>query len=144
MSSSCSGVSRHTLVAGTVLLLFVSGSGSGQAQSSDGPFSNPGRFMPRNGEVLYRTACQACHMPTAEGASGAAAYPPLAADPRLRTARFPVSVVVRGSRAMPPFRDLLDDEQIAAVVNYVRTHFGNQYGDPVSPDDVKAARADSR
>ena len=31
-------------------------------------------------------------------------------------------------------------EQLAAVVNYVRTHFGNDYGDSVSADDVKAAR----
>jgi mono/diheme cytochrome c family protein len=127
-----------------MLLLFVTSGGSAAAQSSDGSFSNPGRFMPRDGEVLYRTACQACHMPAAQGAAGAGAYPALAADQKLRTARFPVSVVVHGSRAMPPIRDLLDDAQIAAVVNYVRTHFGNQYGDPVSPDDVKAARADRR
>jgi mono/diheme cytochrome c family protein len=29
---------------------------------------------------------------------------------------------------------------VAAVVNYVRTHFGNQYQDAVTPDDVKQAR----
>ena len=35
---------------------------------------------------------------------------------------------------------ILDDTQIAAVVNYVRTHFGNDYKDAVVPADVKAAR----
>jgi mono/diheme cytochrome c family protein len=34
----------------------------------------------------------------------------------------------------------LDDQQIADVVNYVRTHFGNKYRDKVKPADVKALR----
>jgi len=29
---------------------------------------------------------------------------------------------------------------VAAVVNYVRTHFGNTYTDAVTADDVKNAR----
>ena len=32
----------------------------------------------------------------------------------------------------------LDDRQIAAVVNYVRSHFGNRYTDEVSAADVAA------
>jgi mono/diheme cytochrome c family protein len=35
---------------------------------------------------------------------------------------------------------MLSDEQVAAVVSYVRTHFGNTYKDKVSVDDVKALR----
>ncbi len=31
----------------------------------------------------------------------------------------------------------LDDARIAAVVNYVRTHFGNRYTDTVSVEDVR-------
>jgi hypothetical protein len=34
-------------------------------------------------------------------------------------------------------RDVL---AVAAVVNYVRTHFSNNYRDAVTPADVKAAR----
>ena len=34
---------------------------------------------------------------------------------------------------MTGFRDHLDDAQIAAVVTYVRTHFGNNYTDTVTP-----------
>jgi mono/diheme cytochrome c family protein len=37
-------------------------------------------------------------------------------------AGYPVLVVVNGSKGMPPFGALLDDEQVAAVVNYVRSH----------------------
>ena len=110
------------------------------AQSSDGSFMSPQHFMQRDGEVIYRTVCQRCHMPNAQGAVGAGAYPALAADVKLAEAEYPVLVVVNGSKGMPPFGALLDDEQVAAVVNYVRSHFGNSYPDSVSPADVKAAR----
>ena len=30
---------------------------------------------------------------------------------------------------MPPFGDMLTDQQVAAVVNYVRSHFGNAFAD---------------
>jgi mono/diheme cytochrome c family protein len=41
---------------------------------------------------------------------------------------------------MPVFGAAFSDQQIADVVNYIRTHFGNSYKDRVTPDDVKAAR----
>jgi mono/diheme cytochrome c family protein len=109
-------------------------------QSPDGSFSNPARFMPKDGAVLYRTSCQACHMATGQGASGAGAYPRLAKNSKLQAGKYPVYVIVNGSKAMPPFRNLLDDEQVASVVNYVRTNFGNDYTDSVSAADVKSAR----
>lgn len=113
---------------------------SAAAQSPDGTFSSPFRFLPRDGEVLYRSICQGCHMPNGEGAAGAGRYPSLARDAKLETAGYPVALVVNGQRAMPPFGRLLDDEQVAAVVNYVRQHFGNDYRDAVTPADVKAVR----
>ena len=96
--------------------------------------------MQRDGEVIYRTVCQSCHMVAAQGAVGAGAYPALANDPKLAVAGYSVLVVVNGSKDMPPFGALLDDEQVAAVVNYVRSHFGNSYPDIVSPVDVKSPR----
>jgi mono/diheme cytochrome c family protein len=36
---------------------------------------------------------------------------------------------------------MMNDEQVAAVVNYVRTHFGNHYTDAVTADNVKAVRS---
>jgi mono/diheme cytochrome c family protein len=110
------------------------------AQSSDGSFSNPIRFMQRDGEVIYRTVCQGCHMPDGEGAVGAGRYPALAGNEKLAAAGHSVLVVVKGQKGMPPFASLLDDGQVAAVVNYVRSHFGNSFTDSVSPDEVKAAR----
>jgi mono/diheme cytochrome c family protein len=49
--------------------------------------------------------------------------------------------VLHGQRAMPPFGESLSDEQIAAVLNYVRTHFGNRYRDAITPATVGARRA---
>ena len=110
------------------------------AQSSDGSFMSPRHFMQRDGEVIYRAVCQGCHMAEAQGAIGAGAYPALANDPKLAAAGYPVLVVVNGSKGMPPFGALLDNEQVAAVVNYVRSHFGNSYPDSISPTDVRLAR----
>jgi mono/diheme cytochrome c family protein len=41
---------------------------------------------------------------------------------------------------MPPFGAMMSDDQVAAVVNYVRTHFDNYYRDAVTPEDVRSAR----
>jgi cytochrome c5 len=124
------------------LAIFLTGaitSGTG-AQSSDGSFMSPLRFIQRDGEVIYRTVCQGCHMSGAQGAVGAGAYPALANDPKLAAAGYSVLVVVNGSKDMPPFGTLVDDGQVAAVVNYVRSHFGNSYPDTVSPAEVRSAR----
>jgi mono/diheme cytochrome c family protein len=109
------------------------------AQSS--PFSaTPFRFTHQEGEALYRNVCAACHMDDGRGATGAGAYPSLVHNTKLEAAGYPVLLVVKGRKAMPGFGLGLTDSQIAAVVNYVRSNFGNAYADRVSADDVKAAR----
>ena len=99
-----------------------------------------GRFPQQSGEELFRNICQGCHMPDAKGATGAGNYPALASNPRLAAAVYPITVVLHGQRAMPAFGDGLDDAQIANVINYVRSHFGNRYKDQVTPEAVKAHR----
>ena len=98
------------------------------------------RFTEATGEELFASACQGCHMPDGKGAVGAGTYPSLANDSNLESGGYPVYVVVRGQRAMPPIGAMMSDAQVAAVVNYVRTHFGNAYRDAVSADDVKPVR----
>jgi len=109
--------------------------------SPPGPALSAGfKFSERSGEDLYANVCQGCHMPDGKGAIGAGAYPPLAGDKALEANGYPVAVVVNGQRAMPPLSEMMNDDQIAAVVNYVRTHFGNNYQDAVTAADVKAVR----
>ena len=97
-------------------------------------------FTEQTGEAIYKNVCQGCHMPDAQGAVGAGKYPALAKDPNLQVAGYPVAVVVNGQKAMPAFGGMMNDQQIANVINYVRTHFGNDYKDKVTPAEVKAAR----
>jgi mono/diheme cytochrome c family protein len=100
-------------------------------------FASSQRFLYRDGEHLYRATCQGCHMPDGKGAQGAGAYPALAGNPRLASSLYPVAILLNGKNGMPQFARFFDDAQIAAVVNYVRTHFGNNYADAVSAADVK-------
>ena len=79
-------------------------------------------------------------MPDGKGAIGAGTYPALADDKNLEASGYPVTVVVNGQRGMPPVGEMMNDDQVAAVVNYVRTHFGNHYQDAVTAADVKAVR----
>ena len=92
---------------------------------------------PVTGEQVYTQVCQACHMADAKGGSGAATIPALAKNPRLADAGYPIGMVIQGRGAMPSLTDLLSPAQIAAVVTYVRTHFGNNYRKPVTEADVK-------
>lgn len=103
------------------------------------------------GQRLYATICQGCHMTQGEGAVGAGTYPALASNPRLVSWQYVALTVLQGRRGMPAFgmphaadgaaafgRANLTDEEIAAVVNYVRTHFGNSYQDKATAAEVKA------
>ena len=110
------------------------------AQEGQRTFSSGYRFVEMSGEELYNNVCRACHMLDAKGATGAATYPSLAANPNLEAPGYPVTMVIHGRRAMPPFADMMNDAQIAAVVNYLRTHFGNNYTDMVTAQDVSDAR----
>ena len=79
-------------------------------------------------------------MAQGEGASGAGIYPPLAKNVKLRTARYPTFVVTNGQKGMPPFGPMMDDAQIAAVVNYVRASFGNAWQDRIGAAEAAALR----
>jgi mono/diheme cytochrome c family protein len=130
------------LMAGALLALTPQATSAQSAAdiSADHTFSTGFKFTEQSGESLYKSVCQACHMPNGEGANGAASYPPLARDPALDDRGYPAYVVVFGKRAMPPFGDMMSNDQVAAVVNYVRTHFGNNYLDQVTAEDVQAIR----
>jgi mono/diheme cytochrome c family protein len=143
-----------TRLAATLLMVLMTGSAtflSGAVPArgdTAGPTPPPptrasrrgGLFPFQGGEAIYQGVCQGCHMPDAKGAVGAGAYPALAKNENLETAAYPVTIVLKGQKAMPPLGANFSDQQIADVVNYVRTHFGNKYRDKVKPEDVKLQR----
>ena len=105
------------------------------------PGFSPGvHFSEQTGAALYAAVCQDCHMADAKGAVGAWHYPALARNPKLEASGYPLTLVLHGQGGMPPVGQMMDDRQVAMVVNYVRTHFGNAYADAVTVQDVAAAR----
>jgi mono/diheme cytochrome c family protein len=122
------------------LLFFALHTGVAQDATPVPTLSGGFAFTEANGANLYANVCQACHMPDAKGAAGAGAYPSLADDKALETGGYVIHCIVKGKHGMPPVGMMMTDDQVAAVVNYVRTHFGNDYRDAVTADDVKAVR----
>ncbi|MEA3130894.1 MAG: hypothetical protein QOF46_2689, partial [Paraburkholderia sp.] len=89
---------------------------------------------------LYNATCAGCHMPDGKGAQGAGHYPALADNPAVEAAPYVIVNVLHGRRGMPSFGDAMSDDQVAAVVNYTRTHFGNRFAGSVTPSQVKSLR----
>lgn len=111
-----------------------------------------GRIQARDGRAIYEQVCQGCHMPEGRGATGAGNYPALAGNPNTASATYLAITILRGRRNMPAFasdrsqelfigQSWMDDEQVAAVVNYLRTNLGNDYPEPISAAEVAALRA---
>ena len=103
------------------------------------------------GALIYQTQCSACHTPAGKGIAGMATR--LADNAALR-AEDPSSlihVVLMGGRAartesnptaagMPSFAWLLSDDDIAAVLTYVRNSNGNG-ARAVTSDEVASLRS---
>jgi mono/diheme cytochrome c family protein len=105
------------------------------------------------GRRLFADTCAKCHQPDGHGVSGQ--YPPLvgsewvlASGPTrmirivLDALQGPVKVKgVDFNNTMTPWRDTLTDQQIAAVITYVRTQkdWGNR-ASPVTPAEVAEIR----
>ncbi|HTR07781.1 MAG TPA: cytochrome c [Paraburkholderia sp.] len=137
---------RPTLILGVMLMASLSGGAmvSAQAVAQDAPRTftiSPGdRFTEESGEALYNATCAGCHMPDGKGAQGAGHYPPLADNPAVEAAPYVIVNVLHGRKGMPSFGDAMNDDQVAAVVNYTRTHFGNRFSGSVTPSLVRSLR----
>jgi mono/diheme cytochrome c family protein len=107
------------------------------------------------GKMMYLQTCMACHQMT--GAGVPAAFPPLTKSEYVSAdKRRLVAIVLKGiigaitiegkvyATGMPQpdltFPQLKDDKNIADVLNYVRTNFGNEATDAITPDFVAAVR----
>ena len=128
-------MSKRIFGIGFVACGIVGASGFSAAVSAqEGPYDF------KSGKEVYENICQGCHMPDAKGASGAGAYPALSGNAKLVASVYPVLVILQGLKSMPSFPELTDD-QIAAVTNYIRTSYGNQFPDQVTAEQVKEFRS---
>ena len=131
------------LLVGTLAAAFT---GTIVAQDSSVPFVMGGgaRNAPlpfADGKTIYEHVCQSCHMADAKGGKlSPATYPALAGNAKLAVKAYPAIMVVNGLGAMPAFGSMLTDEQVASLVNYLRTHFGNSFADALTASEVKTLR----
>jgi len=92
-----------------------------------------------DGAEQYQLFCAACHMSDGQGAEGAGIYPALANNPAVAASPdFVILRILHGRGAMPAFGSL-SDEQVAAIVNFVRTSF-NDAEDEIGTEQVEAFR----
>jgi mono/diheme cytochrome c family protein len=107
------------------------------------------------GKVLYMQTCMACHQITGLGVPGA--FPPLTKTEYVTgDTRRLVAITLKGisgamtvdgkiyATGMPQpdltFPQLKDDKNLADVLNYVRTNFGNTATDAITPAYVAEVR----
>lgn len=112
------------------------------AALADSATSVVGNVQPLNtGAAVYQHVCQGCHMADGKGAMGAGAgFPAFAGDAKLQNAGYPIYMILNGHGGMPWFSGMLTDKQVADVVNFIRTHFGNHFTDAAKPADVTPMR----
>ena len=103
-----------------------------------------------SGRKIYEQQCSICH--GSDGKGHPPSYPPLAGNTSI-TMASPVNsirMVLNGGYApgtkknprphgMPPFSHILDDDEVAAVVTYIRVAWENS-GAPVEPAQVPELR----
>ena len=103
------------------------------------------------GRKVYERQCAICHH--SEGRGYPPRYPPLAGNPSITMATpvNPIRIVLNGGyppgtrknprpHGMPPFATVLNDEEVAAVVTYIRVAWKNS-GTPVVPRQVSELRS---
>jgi nitrite reductase (NO-forming)/hydroxylamine reductase len=103
----------------------------------------------QSGEGLYKQFCLSCHQPDGNGVRGM--YPPLAGNPTitgpadsvitivLKGLQGPIEVNGREYNQVMPAQDYLTDKQIADILTFIRSSWGNKAG-PVKQEQVAKIR----
>jgi mono/diheme cytochrome c family protein len=101
--------------------------------------SAPSRAQEMDGKALFMKNCAACHQATGKGIPGA--FPALAGSKFVQGQGSEVAtVLLKGRGGMPDFSDSLNDRDIATVLTFVRSNWGNKAGG-LSEAEVVALRA---
>jgi mono/diheme cytochrome c family protein len=110
----------------------------------------PAQTPVQRGKAIYEQTCLPCHQADAGGVPGM--NPPLRKSPYVQGAAAKlIGIVLQGlndgveidgdtySNPMPAFGSVLKDQEIADVLSYLRSHFGNKAG-PISKPLVSRIR----
>jgi cytochrome c6 len=94
------------------------------------------------GEQTYLDNCAACHQPTGVGVKGA--FPSLKGDHFVVGPKPAViATVLHGRGGMPAWKSELTDAQVAGVISYVRSAWGNK-APAVTPAEVAKVRSNTK
>jgi cytochrome c oxidase cbb3-type subunit 2 len=154
------GIVRHSfsIVAAVCVAAFIGEPALGQVltrpQVPEGHSEGEpvqGGYDAAKGRDLYVAHCSACHQVSGEGLPGV--FPPLKGSGVVNKddATKHIHVVLDGmegaraggvvyASAMPPFAGMLSDAEIAGIIDYERSAWGN-HGNPVTAAQVAAERA---
>jgi mono/diheme cytochrome c family protein len=124
----------------------------GNAEGDTQSVVKPDEKTMKVGEAIYADECSGCHAGNGKGAAGL--FPSLNGSPVVQQAdpTTLLHVVLRGARsvatdgaptgpAMPQFAWILTDDQVAALLTYIRNAWGNSAPPVAAPDVGKARRA---
>jgi mono/diheme cytochrome c family protein len=111
--------------------------GSPPGPESSGVSSSENGLLMSLGLTVYQARCASCH--GSDGRGMPPDYPPLAGNPsiQMESAVNPIRMVLNGGfppgtngnpepYGMPPFAQRLSDDEVAAVVTYIRAAWGNR------------------
>ena len=110
-----------TLIACVIAELLLIGCGLNS--HSERP-TNPEQLA-SNGQMLYVEYCAECHQ--TDGTGWSTLYPRLAGNPvvTLHDPEPIIKTVLYGQGSMMPFREKLNSQQVAEILTYVRSSWGN-------------------
>jgi len=96
--------------------------------------------MKARGEKVYAANCVACHQANGKGVPGA--FPALDGSAIVTGPKAAqINIVLNGKNAMPAWKSVLSDTDIAAVITYTRNSWSNKAQENiVQPAEVVAAR----
>ena len=94
------------------------------------------------GREVYQNVCEMCHQADGRGRERLGANL-VGSDFAVGPAEIPIRIVLQGKEGdvgvMPPQESMLSNDQIAAVLTYIRRAWGHT-ASPVDPDAVKRVR----
>jgi len=96
--------------------------------------------LKQRGEKVYTANCVVCHQANGKGVPGA--FPALDGSAVVNGGKdAQIHLVLNGKNAMPTWKSVLSDTEIAAVITYTRNNWSNKAQENiVQPAEVLAAR----
>lgn len=97
-----------------------------------------GSAFAQDGAAMFAQNCSACHQPMGQGIPGA--FPALAGDKFVvGDPKGPAYVVTHGRGGMPNFSADLSDAEVATILSFVRSAWGNS-APPIDAATVASVR----